>query len=160
MGLPSLSLMNATGGFVAPVIDARTDPVVPRSVRVALDVAGYLALTDVGPNLWLGNMSSNQEVRFGTSDCTGPGYISSGGAIAESMVPLTVAAGSVPGAQVLHVADVTAIAQTLTMRAYRSPNGPGCVAHTPYIDANLLPVVATLDLSTLGPPPYRVVRTP
>ncbi|MCC7179917.1 MAG: collagen-like protein [Acidobacteria bacterium] len=155
-GEPVLQLLNANGGVIGPVVDVSND-VVARSVRVALDVGGYLALVDVRPDLWMGN-TQTLEVLFAANDCTGAAYIAAGDS-GGAMVPLTVAAGSVPGSQVLYVADNTVATQSLPIASKMTNSTPSCFVYTsPDTTSNLLPVVATLDLATLGPGPFRVVR--
>ena len=154
-GTSLLSLVDANGGFVAPVTDTFLSSN-PSQVRVALTVGGVLAIAAVGRDLWFGNYGGN--VLFQSTDCSGPAYIE---VLAELAVyPPTVVVNNVPGAQVLYVADNTAA--PLTGQTYQSELNPfqsNCIA-VATVRSFALPVVSTLDTSTLGPPPYRVVRTP
>jgi hypothetical protein len=142
---------------VAPVVDTSND-VAGRRVRVALTVSTFTTLVDVRPERWLGN-TSDLAVLFATADCSGQGYISAADS-AGAMFPLAVAVGIAPIEQVLHVADNSVPGVSLSVASMRTYGDNSCMALGPAVTNNLLPVVTTLALSTLGPGPFRVVRTP
>jgi hypothetical protein len=156
-GTALLSLVNGLGQVVAPVVDASND-VLGRRVRVALTVSGLTTLVDVRPERWIGN-TSDLAVLYVTGDCSGQGYIAAADS-AGAMFPLAVAVGISPSEQILHVADNSVPVVALSVASSRSYGDNNCSSLGPAVTNNLLPVVTTLALSTLGPSPFRVVRTP
>jgi hypothetical protein len=157
-----LSLVNANGEFIGPVVNTFVDTIlevqslgrIRNATRVVLDVDGWPALVDVTGGWWLGNRDS---LFFQSTNCTGQVYVY-GSSIDNLTVPLTVTAGP-PGSQVPYVADNNASPVSLVTRSWAYGPQQVCITRDDSMSGPY-PVVATLPLSTLGPAPYRVVRTP
>lgn len=159
-GQPALQLVDANGQFIAPVLDIEGD----LYARVVLDVGGVAVVVKAGRASWSG-APSTAAILYESPDCTGQAYLQ--GADEPRLprlasVPYRDAGVSPTLPQVLFVGSETAIAGPLTMNSYRDDRSPsGCVSNwgpTPRTD--LYPVEATLDLSTLGATPYRIVPAP
>ena len=159
-GQPALQLVDTNGHFIAPVLDIEGD----LHARVVLDVGGVAVVVKAGRASWSG-VPSTAAILYESPDCTGQAYLQ--GADEPRLprlasVPYRDAGVSPALPQVLFVGSETAIAGPLTMNSYRDDRSPsGCVSNwgpTPKTD--LYPVEATLDLSTLGATPYRIVPAP
>lgn len=60
----------------------------------------------------------------------------------------------------LHVADSVGPGEKLFTRSSRTRDSGRCeLESSPHLQENVYPVVATLDLNTVGTPPFRVVLT-
>lgn len=154
----ALSLVNAYGTVVGVVTDVSVDFPEYRYVHVLLNtlVGGLPAVLRAGSQTFLG--LRNDAVYYPTADCTGTGYI--GIANPPNILPPAAVVGG-PGAQVLHVADPQAAPTSITGLAYRPSGAAGCQSTGGSFQySGMLPVASTLALSTLGPAPFRVVRTP
>lgn len=132
------------------------------SVLVMLEVAGRLVTAHAYPSYWFGNYLSNDAVLFTTTGCGGTAYIKEMEGNVQKILPDTVVTGPETGVQTLHISELLAPVP-ITVRSYRRYNVDGCIPMLPsayYPVSGARPVAATLDLSTLGPPPFSVVRTP
>lgn len=150
----AFSLVNANGAVIAEVVDMRAQLNVPLA-HVVLDIGGLTALVAVNKGAWVGN--TNGAVYYVSSNCTGASYIRRDQD--EYLMPLTVAVGD-NGNQTIFVADGNQPTETLQISSSRSLGSPSCSSFSASPTTELLPVGATLNTTTLGPSPYRIVRTP
>lgn len=146
-----LQLVDANGAFIAPVPDFVDS--VGLVAHAVFDLEGHVAVVQAGAYGFRGRAADS--VVYESPDCTGTGHIQ----MTEIPVfPLTAVTG-VAGAQTLHVADQRA-EFSLTIRSTRVYNVSECRPQGGNTQNNLHPVVGTLDLATVGEPPYRVVFEP
>jgi hypothetical protein len=147
-----LKLVDAAGVDVAPVID--TSEGTRRFVRVLFKVEGRPALVEAYADFFRSN--DIPAIYYETADCTGRAFIRN--AFGDPLVVPVAAVTGVAGEQLLHVADGGAVGEVITVRAFRENLSRDCRAETSsYSSIHAFPVVATLDLTAVGSPPYRVV---
>jgi hypothetical protein len=134
--------------------DSRLDP----TVRVLLTV-GDLVLPILANSDTL--FSTSWRVFFASSDCSGVGFAETFGSPGLLFGTAAITGSGPSGETLLHVIDAGAPPVTITALSYRQQWTNGCgLSDAPQEWFWLQPVLTTVDITYLGPPPYRVIRTP
>jgi hypothetical protein len=143
-------LVDAVGNPIAPVVGV--DGGQAHKVLVAFPVAGRLA------NVWAHAThfeGTTAPVAYSqTADCTGQAFLRSAPPVA--LFPRTVVI-TFGNTQILAAPDDTGAPAVMTVQSEVSNSG--CQAKDPYLLGDVYPVIGSLDLGTIGQPPFRVIRS-
>ncbi|MEZ5416579.1 MAG: hypothetical protein R2708_04465 [Vicinamibacterales bacterium] len=124
------------------------------TVYAVVAIGPYLATVRVNKDSW--GPAPSRTVVYESADCTGQGYIPNDGG--TSVLDQAVVAGT-PGNQVVYVASHLATTTTIAPMSSRDYTTNTCQAGVGS-SLSVAPIAQSIAVSSFGPAPYSLVRTP